>query len=380
MKSVETIGVIGGGQLGRMFALDAKRMGYYVITLDPQEHSPCGQVADEQIIAAYGDLDAIEELGRRSDVITYEFENIDIASVRRLEALSHRVTPASSVLHVTQNRLREKECVREAGLATTQFARVETAQDLENAAERIGFPAILKTVHGGYDGKGQWEAASLAQARDALASAGGAELIFERKVPLASELSVVATRNARDEIVAYPVAENTHDRGILTMTIAPARVDEKIVRAAQSQAAVIGRKLGVVGTYCVEFFLSTQGELLVNEIAPRPHNSGHYTIDVTPCSQYEQHVRAICELPLSAPRMLSSAIMVNVLGDGTGDHLAGVADLLRNPSIVLHVYGKRHAIARRKMGHFTMLIDGPVDEAAIARAQAAHAKLHWTTR
>jgi 5-(carboxyamino)imidazole ribonucleotide synthase len=377
LKPIETIGVIGGGQLGRMFALDAKRMGYDVITLDPQEHSPCGQVADEQIVAAYSDLAAIEELGRRSDVITYEFENIDIASVRHLEALSYRVTPTSDVLHVTQDRLLEKEFARAAGLATTDFARVRDGADLARAARQIGFPAILKTARGGYDGKGQWYAESLERAQDAQAAAGGAELIFERAVPLACELSVIATRNARDHIVTYPVAENTHDRGILTMTVAPARVDEQIAEQARAAAATVGRKLAIVGTYCVEFFLSTAGELLLNEIAPRPHNSGHFTIDVTPCSQYEQHVRAICDLPLSPPRLLSDAIMMNILGDGNGDHLAGIAELLTDPSIVLHVYGKRHAIARRKMGHFTMLVDGPVDEAAIARARAAHAKLNW---
>lgn len=378
MKPVERIGVIGGGQLGRMFALDAKRMGYHVITLDPQEHSPCGQVADEQIVSAYDDLAAIEELGRGSDVVTYEFENIDIGSVRHLETLGYRVTPASSVLHVTQNRLLEKQFARDAGLATTEFARVRDAGELQAAAQRIGFPAILKTVRGGYDGKGQWRVDSIAAARAALDAAAGAELIFERAVALKCELSVIATRNARDEIVAYPVAENTHDRGILAMTVAPARIDEATAAQAREAATVVGRQLGIVGTYCVEFFLSTGGELLLNEIAPRPHNSGHYTIDVTQCSQYEQHVRAICELPLAAPRLLANAIMLNILGDGTGNHLAGVAELLSDPAIVLHMYGKRHAVARRKMGHFTMLVDGQVDDAAIARAQAAHALLHWS--
>ena len=380
MKPIETLGVIGGGQLGRMLTLDAKRMGYHVITLDPQEHSPCGQVADEQIVAAYSDLEAIEELGRRSDVITYEFENIDIASVRHLEASSHRVTPSSGVLHVTQNRLREKQFVRSIGLATTPFERVRTPEDLGAAIERVGFPAILKTAEGGYDGKGQSRAGSREEAEAALAAAGGAELIFERTVPLACELSVVATRNAHDETVSYPVAENTHDHGILTMTVAPARVESRVAERAQEAALAVGRGLGIVGTYCVEFFLAVSGELLVNEIAPRPHNSGHYTIDVTPCSQYEQHVRAICDLPLSPPRLLANAVMMNLLGDGNGDHLAGVTELLRDPSIVLHVYGKRHAVARRKMGHFTMLVDGPVDEVAIARAEAAHAKLHWVPR
>ncbi|MGB7048371.1 MAG: 5-(carboxyamino)imidazole ribonucleotide synthase [Candidatus Cybelea sp.] len=378
MKTVQRIGVIGGGQLGRMFALDAKRMGYHVTTLDPQEHSPCGQVADEQIVAAYDDLAAIEELGRSSDVITYEFENISIESVRHLESLAHRVSPGSSVLRVTQDRLLEKEFVRAQGLETTEFAAVSNLDDLRRAAGEIGFPAILKTVRGGYDGKGQWRADSLEEAQAAFAAASGAALIFERLVPLACELSVIATRDAKGEIVTYPVAENTHDRGILAMTVAPARVDSAIAAKAAEMAAIVGRGLRIVGTYCLELFLSTQGRLLVNEIAPRPHNSGHYTIDVTPCSQYEQHVRAICDLPLSPPRLFTNAIMINVLGAGTGDHLDGVADLLRDPAIVLHVYGKRHAVARRKMGHFTMLVDRPVDDAAIAAAEAAHAKLSWS--
>jgi 5-(carboxyamino)imidazole ribonucleotide synthase len=377
LTRIETIGVIGGGQLGRMFALDAKRMGYRVITLDPQEHSPCGQVADEQIVAAYDDVTAIQELGRRSDVVTYEFENIDIGSVRQLESLGHRVAPPSSVLHVTQDRLREKQFAREAGIPTTDFVRVQSAQDLAEAARRIGFPAILKTARGGYDGKGQWPADRLDQARAALDAARGAELIFERRVELECELSVVSTRNARDEIVAYPAGENTHDRGILTMTVAPGRFDPAVAQRARDMAATVGRGLRIVGTYCVEFFLTTAGDLLLNEIAPRPHNSGHYTIDVTPCSQYEQHVRAICDLPLSPPRLLSNAIMMNVLGDGNGDHLVGIEELLSDPSIVLHVYGKRHAVVRRKMGHFTMLVDGPLDDASIAGAKAALAKLHW---
>ena len=282
------------------------------------------------------------------------------------------------MLHVTQDRILEKRFARDAGIRTAEFAHVCDANDLATAANRIGFPAVLKTVRGGYDGKGQWRVDSLESAREALDAANGAELIYEAFVPLALELSVIATRNAHDEIVSYPVAENSHDRGILAMTVAPARVDEATAQAAREIAATVGRGLRIVGTYCVEFFLATDGRLLLNEIAPRPHNSGHYTIDVTPCSQYEQHVRAICELPLSPPRLLSNAIMMNVLGEGTGDHLTGIADLLSDPSIVLHVYGKRHAVARRKMGHFTMLVDGSVDERAIARAKAAHAKLRWT--
>ncbi|MBV8148831.1 MAG: 5-(carboxyamino)imidazole ribonucleotide synthase [Candidatus Eremiobacteraeota bacterium] len=361
-----------------MFALDAKRMGYHVITLDPQEHSPCGQVADEQIVAAYDDIDAIEELGRRSDVVTYEFENIAISSVEHLEALGHRVTPGSSVLRMTQDRLLEKRFVRACGLSTASFAPMERIEDIARAASAVGFPAVVKTVRGGYDGKGQWRVKSSDETAEAFSAANGAALIFEREVDFERELSVIATRNAADDVVAYPVAENTHDRGILAMTVAPARIDDATAARAQTMAQIIGRKLGIVGTYCVEFFLTRDGELLVNEIAPRPHNSGHYTIDVTPCSQYEQHIRAICTLPASPPRLFCNAVMMNILGDGTGDVLDGVAELLSDPAIVLHVYGKKHAVARRKMGHFTLLVDGPVTENTIDKARSALGKLRWT--
>jgi 5-(carboxyamino)imidazole ribonucleotide synthase len=377
LKTVQAIGVIGGGQLGRMLTLDAKRMGYDVVVLDPQERSPTGQVADDQIVAAYDDLDAIEKLGTCTDLVTYEFENIDIDSVRHLERTGYRVLPSSDVLHVTQDRLREKTFACQNGIATTEFTAVGNEDDLHAAAQSVGFPAVIKTVRGGYDGKGQWRANDLDEARNALAQAAGKDLIWERLVPLACEVSVVATRNAHDDIVTYALAENTHDDGILAMSIAPARVAPEIAEAAREMAVITGKRLGIVWTYCVEFFVTPEGGVLLNEIAPRPHNSGHYTIDVTPCSQYEQHVRAICELPLSPPRMLSNVIMMNVLGTGTGDRLAGIPELLRDPNIVLHLYGKRHAVARRKMGHFSMLVDGPVDAAAVERARAAHARLSW---
>ncbi|HTX58418.1 MAG TPA: 5-(carboxyamino)imidazole ribonucleotide synthase [Verrucomicrobiae bacterium] len=374
---MHALGIIGGGQLGRMIALDAKRMGYHVVVLEPQEHSPAGQVADEQIVAAYEDKAAIEELGKRCDVVTYEFENVAIESVEHLEALGHRVAPASGVLRITQDRLLEKRFVRDCGVATADFDEIERVEDLASAAMRVGFPAVLKTARGGYDGKGQWRANTLAEAHDAFAAAKGARLIFERFVPFVRELSVIATRGAKDDVVTYPVAENTHDGGILVTTVAPARVEKEVAARAAQMAATIGHKLGVVGTYCVEFFLTAHDELLVNEIAPRPHNSGHYTIDATQCSQYEQHVRAICGLPLARPMLMANAVMINILGEGKGDYLGGIPQLLADPSIVLHLYGKKHAVARRKMGHFTMLLEGPVDEMAIARARAAREKLAW---
>ena len=374
---IRTIGIIGGGQLGRMFTLDAKRMGFDVVSLDPQEHSPTGQVADEQIVAAYDDMAAIQRLGERTDVVTYEFENIAIASIQYLEEHGFRVTPSSDVLRITQDRLLEKRFVRSCGIATADFADVNRLDDLSGPSMSIGFPAILKTVRGGYDGKGQWRVTSLDEARSAFSKGKGAQLIYEKVVPFIRELSVIATRAADNSVVCYPVGENTHDRGILTMTVAPARISDNARMRARAIATTIGKKLGIVGTYCVELFLIASGELLVNEIAPRPHNSGHYTIDATQCSQFEQQVRAVCDLPLSEPKMERSAIMMNILGTGKGDHLTGEAELLQDPSIVLHMYGKHHAVDRRKMGHFTMLVDGPVDEPAIARAKAAHAKVGW---
>lgn len=376
---MQSIGVIGGGQLGRMFALDAKRMGYHVIVLDPQEHAPGGQVADEQILAAYDDFDAIDDLGQRTDVVTYEFENISIDSVLYLERTGYRVTPSSEVLRVTQDRILEKTFVRECGIATADYQSISSREDLSKAADAIGFPAILKTVRGGYDGKGQWRVNSLAEAEEAFSSGNGVALIYEKMIPFTMELSVIAARDAKDRVVTYPVAENRHDAGILAMTIAPARISDDVAERAAFIASTIGRKLGIVGTYCVELFLTDKGDLLVNEIAPRPHNSGHYTMDVTQCSQYEQHVRAICELPLAQPQLLANAIMMNILGDGTGDLLINVNDVLADPSIVLHMYGKKHAVNRRKMGHLTMLIDGPLDEDALARAQVAHTALRWGT-
>ena len=372
---IRTIGVIGGGQLGRMFALDAKRMGYDVITLDPQPRSPCGQVADEQIVASYDDLDAIERLGSSSDIVTYEFENIAIGSIRRLEERGYKVAPSSHVLRITQDRVAEKAFARDCGARVADFIEVKSDDDVRNWTG--GYPAVLKTASGGYDGKGQWRVDKIEQALAARAQAGGARLILEQWIAFEREISVVCTRGAGGQIVSYPPAENEHDAGILSMSIVPARVSDAVARRAVSVAERLAQALDIVGTFCVEFFVAN-GDVLVNEIAPRPHNSGHYTIDATPCSQYEQHVRAICGLPLSPPSLLRNAIMVNILGTGTGNHLHGVSDLLKDPSIVLHVYGKKHAPNRRKMGHFTMLIEGPVGDAELARARAAREMLSWS--
>ncbi len=372
---IETIGILGGGQLGRMLTLEAKRMGYRVVTLEPLPDSPCGQVADEQIVAAYDDMRAIGELGARSDVVTYEFENIPLASVRSLETDGRIVRPSSEVLRIAQDRILEKTFVREAGCAVAPFAPVNDAASLARALIDVGLPAVLKTARGGYDGKGQWVVRDPEEAAAALAAAGGAQLIFERFVPFDLEVSVIAARGTDGAIVCFPVTENQHDHGVLATTIVPARIDPSMAQRAKEAAATIGEKLEIVGAYCIEFFVAGD-DLLVNEIAPRVHNSGHYSLDATQISQYEAHVRAICGLPLVEPKLFEPAVMVNVLGSGSGDHLQGIDELLRDPDVKLHVYGKQHAALRRKMAHFTARAS--TVDAALEKAETGRRALRWS--
>jgi 5-(carboxyamino)imidazole ribonucleotide synthase len=374
-----TIGILGGGQLGRMLTLEAKRMGYHVLTLDPVPHSPCGQVADEQIVAAYDDIRAVTELGARSDVVTYEFENIPRETVERLESEHHVVRPDANVLRITQDRILEKQFLRELEIPVPDFGAVRNGEEMIRTGNAIGFPAVIKTTTGGYDGKGQWVARSRDQAREALAAAQWRPLIYERMIPFDKELAIIAARNAQGEMVTFPVTENVHDHGVLSTTIVPARIPEKDAERVREIALAIGRGLKIVGAFAVEFFWLENGELFVNEIAPRVHNSGHYSLDATQISQHEAHIRAICDLPLVAPHMhVPAAVMVNILGSGSGDYLDGVDDVLREPDLKLHLYGKVHAELRRKMGHFTVLASDVA--AGLAVAERARAHLRWSDR
>jgi 5-(carboxyamino)imidazole ribonucleotide synthase len=353
-------------------------MGYAVVTLDPMPDSPCGQVADEQIVAAYDDLRAIGEIGARSDVVTYEFENIPLDSVRSLESDGRLVRPSGDALRITQDRILEKTFVRDVAACTVApFAAVATAEELEGALRAIGFPAVIKTARGGYDGKGQWVVRSAEEARQALAAVRGAALIFERFVPFDLEVSVIAARGAAGALVGFPVTENQHDHGVLATTIVPARIPPEVAARVRATAELIGERLRIVGAFCVEFFVRGT-EVFVNEIAPRVHNSGHYSLDATTLSQYEAHVRAICDLPLVEPRLFEPAVMVNILGTGSGDYLSGVPELLRDPAVKLHLYGKRHAALRRKMGHFTVL--APTVEEALRKAEEGRRHLSWRAK
>jgi 5-(carboxyamino)imidazole ribonucleotide synthase len=372
---ISSIGILGGGQLGRMLTLEAKRMGYRVVVLEPLTNSPTGQIADEQIVAAYDDLRFIGELGARTDVVTYEFENIPLVSIEALEADRRLVRPSGAVLRLTQERLLEKQFVRDCGIETVDYRAVTSAGDLEPAIAAIGFPAVLKTTMGGYDGKGQWLTCTPQEAAEAVVAAKGRPLIYERFAPFEKELSIICARNAGGDIITFPVAENQHDRGVLATTIVPARIAPDIAERVRRSAETIAAGLDIVGAFAIEYFL-VGNALLVNEIAPRVHNTGHYSLDATTISQYEAHVRAICDLPLVPPRMLVPAVvMVNILGGGNGDQLGGVSDLLRDPDVSLHMYGKAHAALRRKMAHFTVL--GSDADDALRKAEAGCAKLHW---
>jgi 5-(carboxyamino)imidazole ribonucleotide synthase len=362
------IGVIGGGQLGRMLALEARRMGYRCVVLDPDPGGPAGQVADEVVAAPLGDADAMLEFARRVDVVTLEWENADLDAVRAIERIVP-VRPGSGVLRVAQHRLREKHAARDAGLRTAEFAPVGSRDELRSAVERIGAPAVLKTCSGGYDGRGQARIASAdeAELNAAWASLGAGEvdLILEGWVSYEREVSVIIARGTDGAAVPFPVAENVHRDGILDLTLVPARVSDAVAARAREVATRLAEHLGVVGLLAVEMFATSRGDVLVNEIAPRPHNSGHYTWEACAVSQFEQQLRAVCGLPLDPARLLSPAAMANLLGQhaGTGAGRGGVAEALAAPDVALHLYGKAEARPGRKMGHITALA-ASADEAA----------------
>lgn len=372
-----TLGILGGGQLGRMFAIEAKRLGYRVAVLEPVPDSPCGQVADVVIAAPYADEEALRKLASASDAITYEFENVDAAAVEFLESIGKPVHPSSGALRVTQDRILEKTFARENGIPVTRFAAVRTPDEARALFRGEEFDAFLKTARGGYDGKGQVKVRSGEEAAKALEGFPGRDCILEKLVPFEKEISVVAARGADGSFVAYPPAENVHVRNILDVTVLPARISGESARKAVEIARKVGEGLGMVGTYCVELFLLPDGEVWFNEIAPRPHNSGHATIEACLCSQFQQQVRALCGLPLGPTSLIRPAAMVNLVGDGGGDRLHGVEKLLAEPDVALHLYGKSQAPLGRKMGHFTVL--GGSGTSAEARARELRKLLSWGT-
>lgn len=367
-----TVGVLGSGQLGRMFAIAARRMGYRVHTFSPDYDTPTGQVADREVQAAYDDLDAVRGFARGVDVVTFEFENVSSAATEA--AAGHApVRPAGAVLHTTQNRLREKGFLSGAGFPVTPYAPVRSLADLTEALARLGTPAVLKTAGWGYDGKGQVKIASPEEAPAAWEAVGGQEAVLEAFVDFDREVSVVAARGLEGSFASFGVIENRHSRHILDVSIAPAAVPPRVEREAVEIARGILEGLDVVGVLCVEMFLTRDDRLLVNELAPRPHNSGHLTFDACVTSQFEQQLRAICGLPLGATELLRPAAMANLLGDLWGHGDPDWAAACAFPEVKLHLYGKAAARPGRKMGHLTALAATP--EEALERVAAAREAL-----
>ncbi|MCC6987983.1 MAG: 5-(carboxyamino)imidazole ribonucleotide synthase [Acidobacteria bacterium] len=351
-----TLGVLGSGQLGRMFAIAARRMGYRVHTLSPGVDTPTGQVADAEIEADYDDLDAIRAFARGVDVITFEFENVSTAAADAAAEIVP-VRPSGHALHVTQQRAREKSFLALKGFPVTPHAPVASLEELITAVERIGLPAILKTASFGYDGKGQHRLTSPLDIEPVWALVGHQPAILEKVVDFSLEFSVVAARGLDGGFAHYGAIENAHRHHILDVSVAPARMPEAAVTEAVAVTRAIMDELAYVGVLCVEFFLTSDGRILVNEIAPRPHNSGHLTFDANITSQFEQQVRAICGLPLGATTLLRPAAMANLLGDVWANGEPRWDAALAVPDVKLHLYGKSDPRPGRKMGHLTAMAD-----------------------
>jgi 5-(carboxyamino)imidazole ribonucleotide synthase len=371
------IGVLGSGQLGRMFAIAARRMGYRVHVLSPDTDTPTGQVADVEIVADYADLDRVRSFARDVEVVTFEFENVPYATAL---AAGERalVRPAGSVLHTTQQRGREKQFLAARGFPLAPHALVRSSAEALHALDQIGLPAVLKSADFGYDGKGQRVLRALGDVDPAWRSIGADACVLEAFVDFELECSVVAARGVDGSQADFGVVENHHVDGVLDVSIAPARIEPRIALRAREIARDVLEALDVVGVLCVEFFMTRAGELWINELAPRPHNSGHWTVDAATTCQFEQQLRAVCGLPLGDPSLLRPAAMANLLGDrwigAEPDWRAAVSV----PSVKLHLYGKTQARVGRKMGHLTALADSP--DAALTAVLEARRRLAAPSR
>ena len=367
-----TIGVLGGGQLGRMFAMAARRLGYRVHTLAPEDDTPTGQIADLEIQASYDDLDRIRAFARAVDVVTFEFENVPAAAAAAAE--EHAIVrPSGRALAIAQHRIREKTFLAQHGLPVTPFVAVRTAADLAEAVQRLGRPAVLKTAALGYDGKGQVAITGDSDLAAAWRVVGGREAILETLVDLDREISVIGARAVDGSSVYFGPIDNAHRHHILDVSVAPAEVTPRTAAAAIDATRAVMEALEYVGVLCIEFFVTRDARLLINELAPRPHNSGHLTFDACRTSQFEQQLRAICGLPLGSPELLQPAAMANLLGDLWSAGEPRWAAALALPDVKLHLYGKAAARPGRKMGHLTAL--APTCAEARTRVLQARAAL-----
>ncbi|WP_046175740.1 5-(carboxyamino)imidazole ribonucleotide synthase [Domibacillus indicus] len=353
IKPGKTIGIIGGGQLGRMMAMAAKEAGFRIAVLEPAEGAPCTQTADIVIQAPYNDKEALKQLADVSDVITYEFENIDYEGLKELMNTAY-IPQGAELIRITQNRVHEKEALTKAGVKVAPYRVIRTMKELKQGIEDLGLPAVLKTATGGYDGKGQFVLRNAEEADQAAVLLQHGECVLEQWLTFDKEISVIVTRNPEGETTYFPAAENIHVDNILHQSIVPARISKETEEAAKEAAERIASALSLVGTLAVEMFVTPEGGLYMNEVAPRPHNSGHYTIEACGISQFGQHIRAVCNWPLKNTSLLKPAVMVNILGE----HVEGVISAIpEKPEWSIHLYGKDEAKEKRKMGHVTILTE-----------------------
>lgn len=365
-----TIGVFGSGQLGRMFAIEARKMGYRVHTFSPESDTPTGHVADIETCAGYDDLDAVRTFAQSVGVVTFEFENVPAPTVEAAAQFVD-VFPKGEILHTTQNRVREKNFLAGNGFPVTPFRHITTIEGLRTAVGELGMPCVLKTAGFGYDGKGQTKIASAEDIDPAFAGLKDAEAVLEAFVAFEKEVSVVCARDQKGNFAHYGVFENEHKNHILDVSFAPAVVSADVYTEAIEIARNIADTMGYVGTLCVEFFLSIDGKLVVNELAPRPHNSGHLTFDSCVTSQFEQQLRAVCGLPLGSTEFYRPAAMTNLLGDVWANGEPNWSALAAMPNVKIHLYGKVEPRAGRKMGHLTAVADSAADAARLVREARA---------
>lgn len=345
-----TIGIVGGGQLGKMMAQSAKQMGFLVGILEPSFPSPAGEVADFQITASYHDEAALRQLAEKCDVLTFEFENVDVKTLEAVAELTY-FPQGTKLLYLSQNRLREKNYLHSLGIPLPKFAPIDSFADLEKATEKMGFPCVLKTVEGGYDGKGQMVLKNLTDLETAKDLAENAPCVLEEWIPFDLEISIMVVRNSQGDLAVFPVSENIHRHNILHVSLVPARIPEKISQQATDIALKIAEDIQLVGCLAVEMFVGKNGEIYANELAPRPHNSGHYSIELCNDSQFSAHIKSICNWPLAPITLLSSGLMVNILGE---DQEKALGLIFEKPHYHFHFYGKKEARPGRKMGHITL--------------------------
>jgi len=357
------IGIIGGGQLGKMMILEGKKLGIQFIILDPDESCPASSIADEQIVGDYYDASKIEELAVKCHIVTYELEHINANILIELKEKGYKIEPSPSTLKMIQNKYRQKQFLRSHNIATTLFDKVNTIDDIKNYIAKEGLPVVLKSCYGGYDGKGNKLIRKVEDIEAAykLLKVEGRELMVEKYISFTSEVSVIAARSTTGEIKIYPLSENIHEDNILRTTIVPARFMDDVVSKAENLALNIMEKLDGAGVFCIEMFIDKNREVLINEIAPRVHNSGHYTLEGCNISQFEQHLRAILGYPLATPYLIKPSVMINLLGEEGIEGKAviqGLTSTLDKQDVYVHFYGKEYTKPLRKMGHVTLLGEG----------------------